>query len=142
MKKFSITLILLSFFSLSACAQPEKWYGTYEYEALLGENVAEEQMSIEYTLIIAKEKCQIISKGYQIDETILCLAEESHNELEVKFLSFEDGSTKNIYGVESYPQESTLLKLVKKEKKLITQWKGLAPDDSFTEGEYFNRKAP
>lgn len=131
----------ISFFSLSACAQTSTWVGTYTYEAFLGENSAEDKVLIEYVLTINKNECVITSQGYQTDEKIMCETEEENNNLIVKFISYGDGSTKNIYGVEEYPPKSTLFTLTHKKPNLITTWGLLAPDDTFSTGEHFKRSS-
>jgi hypothetical protein len=141
MKKNSLTTcVLISLFSLSACAQTQNWNGTYTYDASLGENVAEDKVLIEYVFTLDKNKCVITSQGYQTDEKILCAAAESDGNLVVTFSSYEDGSTKNAYDVEIYPPKSTLFTLTSKDSKLITTWGSLAPDESLSTGEYFTKK--
>jgi hypothetical protein len=139
-KNFIYKFLLMSSISLSACAQTDNWYGTYKYEALLGENVAKDKIAIEYTFILDDEKCQVVSQGYQTDEKILCVTQESGNDLTVKFRSYQDGSTENIYGVEVYPVNSMLFKLTRTDKTLITTWGTLSPDESLPSGEYFAKK--
>lgn len=135
-KKFIFGFSLISFLS-SACTQTEQWHGTYKYEALPGENVAEDQVIIEYSFILAKDKCRVIIQGYQTDEKILCVTAESGNDLQVKFKSYLDGATTNIYGVEVYPANSMLFKLTRADNALITTWGTLSPDESLPSGEFF-----
>lgn len=138
-KKYLTSCVLVSLFSLSACAQTQNWSGTYIYDASLGENVAEDQVIVEYVFTLNKEKCLITSQGYQTDEKIICSAENTGETLFVKFTSYENGSTKNIYDVEIYPPKSTLFQLTAKDKKLTTTWGTLAPDEAHTTGEYFKK---
>lgn len=138
-KKYLTSCFLISLFSLSACAQTQNWSGTYVYEASLGENAAEDQAIIDYVFTLNGEKCLITSQGYQTDEKILCSTEDSDQGLLVKFISFENGSTKNIYDVEIYSPKSTLFTLTNKGEKLITTWGTLAPDEAHTAGEYFKK---
>mgnify|MGYP001556152831 CR=1 FL=1 len=139
-RKLFFHFILISFFSLSACAESEEWYGTYTYEASLGENTAEDQMIIQYSFILAKDKCLITSQGYQTDEKIICIAEQSGKDLLVKFKTFGDGSTENVYGVEVYKIDGILFKLTSANGILKTTWEGLAPEESLPAGEYFLKK--
>lgn len=138
-KKYLTICVLISLFSLSACAQTQNWNGTYVYETSLGENAAEDQMIIDYVFTLSEEKCLITSQGYQTDEKVLCSTEYSGEGLFVKFISFENGSTKNIYDVEPYSPKSTLFTLTTKGEKLITTWGTLAPDEAHTAGEYFKK---
>lgn len=135
-----IFLLVLCFPSY-ACAQTQSWNGTYIYEVSLGENVAEDKILIEYTLTLDKNNCVITSQGYQTDEKILCTTTESDGNLVVTFSSYEGGSTKNIYEIEVYPPHSTLFTLTQKNSTLITTWGTLAPDESFSTGEHFAKKA-
>lgn len=96
-------------------------------------------MIIEYAFTLDKEKCLITSQGYQTDEKILCSAAETGGDLIVKFLSYEDGSTKNIYDVEIYAPQSALFTLTSKSTTLITTWGMLAPDESHITGQYFKK---
>jgi len=138
-KNYLSGCMLISLFSLSACAQTNNWNGTYTYHAFLGENVAEDKILIKYIFTLEKNKCVVASQGYQTDEKILCYAEEAAGSLAVKFVSYEDGSTKNIYDVEVYPSKSTLFKLTPKKSALITTWEALAPDETHSSGEYFKK---
>jgi hypothetical protein len=140
-KNYLTTCMLISLFSLSACAQTQNWNGIYSYDASLGENVAEDKILIEYVFTLDKNKCVISSQGYQTYEKILCAAAESEGNLVVTFSSYEDGSTKNAYDVEIYPPKSTLFTLTQKDSKLITTWGSLAPDESHTTGEHFKKAA-
>ena len=140
MKKNFIFWLLISSLSLGACAQTDPWHGTYKYEALLGENIAEDQIIVEYSFTFDKDNCQVIIQGYQTDEKILCITDESGNDLQVKFKSYLDGSTANIYGVEVYPGNSMLFKLTRTDKTLITSWGTLSPDESLPNGEYFAKE--
>lgn len=138
--KKNMLFVLISLLSLGACAQPGNWNGIYEYESVLGENTAEETVVVEYIFTLDDEKCLIKSQGYQTDETIICSTEKTEKELTVKFQSYGDGSTKNIYDVEVYPSQSTLFTLIQKDSKLTTKWGVLAPDESFSTGEYFAKQ--
>jgi len=140
MKKHS-TLITFMLLSSIACAQTEDWNGTYTYQAVLGENIAEDKMIIDYVFKLHNKKCTVTSQGYQTDEKIICAIEKSGNDLSVKFMSYENGSTKNIYDVEVYPAISVLFTLTDKKPDLITNWGTLAPDASFTIGEHFTKNA-
>jgi hypothetical protein len=125
-------------FSLSACAARNTWQGEYSYEALLGENVAEDAVIIEYTLNISDTACSIRVEGYQVAESILCTAVTSKDSLEVKFLSYKNGSIRNVYDVAVYPVGSLLFSLVMDDEQLVTTWGELLPDESLKRrGFYF-----
>ena len=137
--KKNLGFILISLLSLSACAQTESWNGTYVYEAELGENAAEDKVIVEYALTLNEDKCLIKSQGYQTDETIICSSEKNGTDLIVKFRSYENGETKNIYGVEVFAADSKLFTLTSNKSTLLTTWGVLAPDETFTRGEYFKK---
>lgn len=139
--RFIFFYLFASCLSLCVSAQTQNWNGIYTYDALLGENVAEDKMFIEYVFTLNENNCVITSQGYQTDEKILCAAAESEGTLVVSFSSYGDGSTKNIYDVEVYPPKSTLFTLTPKDSTLITTWGSLAPDESFSTGEHFKRMA-
>lgn len=137
--KKNLGFILISLLSLGACAQTENWNGLYVYEAELGENVAEDKVIVEYALTLNDEKCLIKSQGYQTDETIICTSEKNGNNLIVKFKSYENGATKNIYDVEVFVPDSKLFTLTSNKSTLVTTWGALAPDETFTTGEHFKK---
>ena len=114
-----------------------QWNGVYEYDAMLGDNVAEDKIIIEYELVLKDGDCKLIAQGYQTDETLLCTIEEHGVDLNIKFKSYADESTENIYGVAIYPPHSTLFQLTSTPDSLITTWGTLAPDDSHSSGKYF-----
>lgn len=115
------------------------WHGNYQYEAFLGENVAEDQIIIEYTLKLADKSCSVTREGYQTNETLICSAHENGEDLEIKFKSYEGGSITNIYGVSVYPPQSILFKLTKTDGELITTWGLMAPDETNSSGKFFSK---
>ena len=117
-----------------------QWNGVYKYDAMLGENVAEDKIIIEYELVLKDGDCKLSVQGYQTDETLLCTVEEHGVDLNIKFNSYADGSTENIYGVAIYPPNSTLFQLTSTPDSLITTWGSLLPDDSHSSGKYFIKK--
>lgn len=141
MKMQDLALVISMVFSLSACSASNTWQGEYSYEAILGENVAEDAIIIEYTLNISDTACSIRVEGYQVAESILCTAVTSKNSLEVKFLSYQNGSTKNIYDVEVYSVGSVLFSLKFDSEQLVTNWGELLPDESLKKvGRYFAKQ--
>ena len=75
MKKIIFLLYINSFIFIKRSAQTEEWYGSYTYEASLGENAAEDQIIIQYSFIFTKDKCLVTSQGYQTDKKIICTTE-------------------------------------------------------------------
>ena len=131
-------LVMLTSLSLSACADKPAWQGTYNYEAMLGENVADDAVIIEYALSISDNGCSLQIEGYQISESILCTTRENNDHLIVGFKSYSDGSVKNIYDVIVYPVGSTLFSLSYQNNQLLTNWGVLTPDESMAKkGIYF-----
>lgn len=139
MKKiYVLVLILSSITSLSACADHSAWQGTYNYEAALGENVAEDAILINYVLTISDHNCSLQIDGYQIYEAIICNAGIHGDHLTVSFVSYGDGSVKNIYDVSVYTVGEALFSLSHKDQQLLTTWDELTPDESLPQtGIYF-----
>lgn len=128
-------------FSLSACGASTAWQGEYRYEAVLGENVAGDAVVIEYTFTLSDTGCSIQIEGYQVAEIIVCKTTASDRSLEVKFLSYNNGSTKNIYDQEVYPVGSILFSLAKTGGQIVTTWGDLLPDESLKKiGLYFDKQ--
>ncbi len=136
--KLFLSVLIASTFSLAACAQ-DTWLGTYQYVAELGENVAEDKVIVEYIFRLTSQECKITAQGYQTDEAILCSAEPTGKTLNVKFKSYEGGSTENIYGVAVYNPEGVLFTLSLDNQNILTNWKELTPDDSHSSGIYFEK---
>ncbi|HTF98920.1 MAG TPA: DUF5991 domain-containing protein [Cellvibrio sp.] len=139
MKNFFKTNILLILASSTVYAQTPQWNGIYEYEALLGENAAEDKIIIQYQLILTKDNCKVTAEGYQTDEKIICTSENQGKDLIIKFKSYEDGSTKNAYGVSVYGPDSTLFKLSYTKDTIKTTWEALSPGESYSAGTYFEK---
>lgn len=138
-KRFLFLLILL--WAMTACASHPAWQGSYVYEADLGENAADQSILVEYILEIGDNSCRLSIQGYQVSEIILCDASGNAHSLGVKFMSYDDGSLKNVYGIQLYSSRQVLFRL-SAEKELITHWDGLLPDESLVKsGKYFLKKA-
>jgi hypothetical protein len=136
--KLFLSVLIASTFSLAACAQ-DTWLGTYQYVAELGENVAEDKVIVEYIFRLTSQECKITAQGYQMDEAILCSAEPTGKILNVRFKSYEDGSTQNIYGVAVYNPGEVLFTLSLDNQNVVTTWKELTPDESCSSGIYFEK---
>ena len=138
-KQFCLILGLL--WGMTACASHPAWQGSYIYEADFGENAAEQSVLVEYVLKVGDNSCKLSVQGYQVSELILCRAVEQEHSLDVKFLSYENGSLLNQYGVQIYLMDQTLFHL-KSEKELITHWGAFVPDESVVKpGKYFLKTA-
>lgn len=134
-------LVMLTSLSLSACADKPAWQGTYNYEAMLGENVADDAIIIEYALSISGNECSLQIEGYQVSESILCTTREDNDHLTVNFKSYADGSVKNIYDVAVYTVGGTLFSFSYDNNQLLTTWGELIPDESLPQkGVYFLKK--
>ncbi len=134
---FLVSLVITTF---SACAKNNAWNGKYIYEASAGENVAKDEVVVEYTFKYSATQCEVQIEGYQVSEVIICNAHEANNNLEVTFKSYSNGSTKNAYDVEVYPVSSVLFTLTNKDSTTLTTWGELMPD-GITEksGKYFSK---
>ena len=124
---------------VAACAGHSVWSGEYSYEAVLGENVAEQAIIVEYVLNVDDKSCQLSIQGYQVFETIMCDAKDDKKVLSIYFKSYEDGSVKNAYGVELYKPGQRLFWL---DNEWVTHWDALVPDEAVAKpGKYFLKKA-
>lgn len=120
--------------------ETEQWNGVYKYTAILGENAADDKVIIEYELVLNEADCKLTVQGYQTNETLLCTIEKDGVNLTIRFKSYVDGSTENIYGVAVYTPHSILFQLTSTPDTLVTIWGTLTPDDNYSSGKYFTKK--
>ena len=135
-----VTIAIFILVVFPAHAKNNPWHGKYIYETSAGNNAADAPVIFEYTLKYSANKCEVQIEGYQTSESIICIANENNNELLISFISYNNGSTKNIYDVEVYPAGSNLFTLINK-NGLKTKWDNLTPDGVEAKtGEYFIKK--
>ncbi|HEY6530456.1 MAG TPA: DUF5991 domain-containing protein [Cellvibrionaceae bacterium] len=113
---------------ISACAAALPITGSYKYESDAGATVAQEATSVTYSLDVSTDKCTLVASGFQTDEKIRCVAVEQAGSTLIQFVSYDNGSTLNAYGVEVYKKNGTLFSLQNKGKVLATTWKLMMPD--------------
>ncbi len=139
-----IRFTLFAIFVLAACQSPAQpgWDGTYIYEADLGETGGGISAVVEYTLTLAKDKCQLTIQGYQADESIVCSQAPQNDRVAIRFRSYADGKVTNAYGTQVYKADETLFSLSRSGgQKLLTQWGALKPsDDAPASGEFFKSR--
>lgn len=128
------------FLSLAACANESDWYGSYIYEADLGENVAGDALVVEYQLDVSEGTCKLTIQGYQVFEAILCTAVINERDMDILFSSYENGSVNNQYDVQVYSSAQRLFSL-SADSYLNTHWDGIFPGESkAASGRYFFKK--
>lgn len=137
----SLRIVIVAFLAAAvfpACAKNSFWYGMYFYEASLGRNVAGDAVIVEYSFTFGPDECEIQVQGYQVAESIVCDAYQTDDRLAVRFKSFSNGSTKNTHGVDVYGVNALLFELEMLDKKIVTKWGELLPDESLSKsGRYF-----
>lgn len=123
--------------SLEGCAADKNWNGSYVYSSNPGATVAEQSTSVNYKLSVSAGKCELNIQGFQVAETILCTIEPTADDLNIKFRSYANGNTKNIYDVAVYEVGKPLFQL-HNGKVLETTWGTLCPDEKLAKrGTYF-----
>ena len=122
-----------------ACSGEQTWRGDYRYQAALGQTVGGTPIIVEYELHISGESgCRLSIDGYQVSEIILCDPVKGEDRLEVRFKSYADGATANIYGVQVYKPGEALFVLLKRDGELVTRWESLYPGEQAPPaGHYF-----
>ncbi|MDK9783072.1 hypothetical protein KIT90_16935 [Vibrio sp. B172a] len=122
-----LSTLLLSF-AASASLTPS-WDGNYRCELDLGENAAGQSTWAEYELSISKDSCSLEAKGFQLDESIVCSTSAQGDRLDVQFKSYSNGDLSNLYGVQVYRVNETLLSLEREQKALLTHWLSYWPGE-------------
>ena len=138
-----LPFLVLCLTTMSAIAGQSMWAGAYDYEEDAGDG-----MFIGHTIQLMKLDGRLIasieSSGFQTDETILCDAKASDNELILLFRSYSDGRIVNKYDAQVYqPGEALLtLKLASDGKELLTFWQAFTLNDENAESGkvYFTKR--
>lgn len=131
-----------------ACAGPgagNDWPGVYVYYSDQGRTAGGSAIGTRYTLAIGDDRgdCSLKVQGFQVDEVILCSLEYEASQADIQFVSYEDGSVKNPYGVQLYESGEVLFSLEKSDPQPVTIWRSLTPDEESVEkGTYFEKPAP
>ncbi len=120
-----------------------RWAGSYVYEDALGEIPAGSgtRPFVTYTLRIpgsASQPVTLEADGFQTEDRLRCAVSGSGERIEVRFLSFADGSVKNQFGVSVYQPNDVLFTLQRGARGFVTEWRALKPDVvSRRRGRYF-----
>ena len=124
-----------------------RWAGSYVFEDALGEIPAGSgtRVSITYKLRIpgsASQPVTLDADGFQTEDRLRCTISGSGERIEVRFVSFADGSVKNQFGVSVYQPNDVLFTLERAKlhgsQVVLTEWKALKPDKvSKVRGRYF-----
>ncbi len=71
-------------------------------------------------------------------ERIKCLADAEQTMLHIKFMSYENGETKNEFGVQVYKVGQSLFDLERNASSITTTWQSEVPDENLPRtGQYF-----
>ncbi len=125
---FSVACVLLGCAACNANI-PDVWRGQYLYEHELGAGAGGIVPIVEYELTVGDDDgCSLTIVGYQVDEAIICEAQADADRLVVSFVSFDDGSTQNVLGIQVYPVGEPLIVLIHEKSKLMTRWANVTPD--------------
>ncbi|MET0273364.1 MAG: DUF5991 domain-containing protein [Phenylobacterium sp.] len=121
--------IALAGASGAAMAQTAGWNGTYSFNESLGRDAVGQGISIfvDHRLTVGPKGCRFTANGYQTNTTIRCAAKAGADRLDVKFVSFGDGSVKNQFGVQLYKPGQTMFSLSREGGRLITTWGAYTP---------------
>jgi hypothetical protein len=124
-----------------ACGAVEHWRGDYHYQSSAGQTLGGTPIVVSYELRVGEQTCRLDVEGYQVSEIILCDPVDRKERLEVRFKSYADGSTTNVYDVQVYQPGELLFALSKRDGKLVTHWKSVYPGEKPPpDGFYFVRK--
>jgi hypothetical protein len=128
--------------SSSAGRIPSAWEGSYSYQATYGRTEGGSGIMADYQLQLRGKACTITAEGYQTDDHLLCSVRPEGEAIDVLFLSYPDGSTKNIYGREIYHPGQLLFTLSRGHGGgVVTHWGGYLLPDAKTPlpGIYFRQ---
>ncbi len=125
---FALCLIACS------CAKAE-WRGIYFCELEFGSTVPGQAVIVEQALVLSADGCTLSVNGYQVSENIICKAESKGDGVAINFVSYADGSVKNIYGVQVYEAGETLFILTGDTARPATIWKSMWTEDIPAEGK-------
>lgn len=150
--KYSVWLLLFCVSACSAGNNPKNWQGSYSYYESGGQTAGGSQIMMDINLKIdfndPKSRCILKMEGYQKNEVIYCDFNENDSLLDITFKSYDDGSTKNKYGIERYKVGSILFSIkpkgnAKDGNKYQPIWKAYSPfgDRSINSNEYFEKSS-
>lgn len=128
--------------SLAADDIGQLWSGDYEYSDSFWDGT--QSVITDIKLKIARDgRCTLSQEGFQLDEHILCSAEEGklRGRLDILFVSYPDGAVKNEYGVEVYKIRDRLFSLQKSRgNSIVTIWSSsYRPPKAKTIGIFFEK---
>ena len=121
----------------------QDWVGTYDYEEIIPGASVGINHSLQIINIGGNFTALLQSEGYQTDQTLVCDLELDDQSLLVRFISYPDGTTQNIYGVEIYKPGEVLLALRQDDAGgLLTDWYAfILNDENIANGqEYFVKR--
>ncbi len=116
-------------------AVTRRWAGSYVYEDALGEipTGSGTHAFITYKLHVPKSASQPVTlnaDGFQTEDRIHCAVSGNEDRIEVRFVSFADGTVANQFGVAVYQPNDVLFTLERVRtngaQALVTEWKAQA----------------
>lgn len=129
MRKLITILTAWTCMFAAGCNPGREWAGVYSYASAAIPTEGGAAVPTEYTLTIsAKNECFLRIVGYQTNENILCAVSVERSSASVSFVSFEDGSQENQFGVLEYTTRWPLFELIASDGGLSTNWIQLRPE--------------
>lgn len=124
----------------AAAQAPRAWWGEYQYEWSPGRTAGGTGIVVDYRLHLSADGCRITAQGWQTNETIRCAAQPSGGVININFVSYGDGSVRNVHGIQRYKPGERLFSLSNKHGAIWTGWGSYSPwENSEPLGKYFKR---
>ncbi len=128
-------------------ARARLWAGSYVYEDALGEIPARSgtHVFITYKLRVPKSASRpatLNADGFQTEDRVRCAISGSEDRIEIRFISFADGTVANQFGVAVYQPNDVLFTLERVRTNgvqvVVTEWRALKPSGvAHRRGRYF-----
>jgi hypothetical protein len=128
-----------------ATAASERWTGKYVFDLTFESQTAKATRQwAEYRLTLKPDSCLFNARDAHADEVIRCTTAETGDQLDIRFLSYGDGSTVDSRGNAVYQPGDPLFTLIARKGQILTAWKGYPlPDEKpHTLGVYFRPGHP
>ncbi len=119
------------------------WMGDYTYYNSFSDGI--QPVITDMKLRITRDDhCTLSWEGFQTNQKIICAVQKRKSEdgIAILFVSYDDGSLKNQYGVEIYKPRERLFSLVRANgKELVTVWSNVyRPDKANKVGRFFVKR--
>ncbi len=110
-----------------AAQAPRAWWGDYLYEWYAGRTAGGTGIVVNYRLHLSGDGYRITAQGWQTDETIRCAARPNGSVIDINFVSYGDGSVRNVHGIQRYKPGERLFSLSNKRGTIWTGWGAYSP---------------